>query len=241
MPGRSLLDEGWLVVARLRDEGVLDLLNLLGLLDHSNWLPIRSYVLDHLLLPHDLMNRLLARYILVGGLYLDSNLPSPHFGATQILLTLKLLNQTTLYLASIDSFIGSHNNPLRRSILRIHHNILHLVSRDYNLISPLNLKVTPLLIPSLHLSKGFNVYLLLLPSKIILNLLFTVDVLPTIDHADELIHLIILDLQLHEALSNISNLLLPIPYPVPHCIQLREELNHRDQILLHSVLVIDQR
>ena len=130
---------------------------------------------------------------------------------------------------------------MRRSILRIYHNILHLVSRDYNLISPLNLKVTPLLIPSLHLSKGFDMYLLLLPSKIILNLLFTVDVLPTIDHANELIHLIILDLQLHEALSNISNLLLPIPYPVPNCIQLREELNHRNQILLHSVLVIDQR
>lgn len=84
-------------------------------------------------------------------------------------------------------------------------------------------------------------YLLLLPSKIILNLLFTVDVLPTIDHADELIHLIIIDLQLHETLSNISYLLLPISYPVPNCIQLREELNHRNQILLHSVLVIDQR
>ena len=79
MPGRSLLDEGWLVVAWLRYEGVLDLLNLLGLLDHSNWLPIRPDVLDHLLLPHHLMHRLLARHILVGGLYLNSNLPSPHF------------------------------------------------------------------------------------------------------------------------------------------------------------------
>ena len=219
---------------------MLHLLTLLGVLDHSNWLPIRSYVLDHLLLPHHLMHRLLARYILVGGLYLYRNLPSSHFGATQILLTLKLLDQTTLYLTIIGSFIGSHNTSLRRSILGVNHNILHLVSRDYNLISPLNLKVTPLLVPSLHLPKGFDMYLLLLPSKIILNLLFTIDILPTIDHANELIHLIILDLQLHEALPNISYLLLPIPYPIPHRIQLREELNHRNQILLHSVLVIDQ-
>jgi hypothetical protein len=124
------LNEALLVVARLRDEGMLDLLHLLdllALLDDSNWLSICSYVLDYFLLPNDLMNWLLIRYILVGCLNLDGNLPSSDFRPTEILLTLKLLYQTALNFTIIHSLISPHKASLRRSILR-NYNILHLIS-----------------------------------------------------------------------------------------------------------------
>ena len=133
MLGGPLLDECWLVVAGLRDVSLLHLLHLLNLLellavlDHSNWLSVCSNVLHYLLLPHNLMDWLLARYELIRSLYLNCNLPSPHLGTTQIMLTLELLDQTALHLTIISSFLSPHNASLRRSILRIYYNILCLI------------------------------------------------------------------------------------------------------------------
>lgn len=141
------------------------------------------------------------------------------------------MDKATFYLATGSSSLGRNRSSLRSSILRgylIRYNILCLACRYYNLVSSFNLEGARLFASSLHLPKWLYFYLLLFHLEIIINLLLAIYIFSAIDHANELIHLGILNLQLHKALSNISNLLLSIPNPISHSIELREEFNHGD-------------
>lgn len=76
------MDKGWLIVVRLRDIGMLGWVKLLGVLYHSNWLSIGPDILDYLLLPYHLMNRLLIGYVMIGSLNFNGYLPSFDFRRT---------------------------------------------------------------------------------------------------------------------------------------------------------------